>query len=444
MAKSHGILGLNARSQEYLKPFNRGRGRRVADSKLLTKKYLKRAGLPVPQMVKVFRTAEEVVNFAWAGLPESFVLKPVSGYAGEGIIIVKKRAKYAGEWRQMDDAIVTVGDLKLRAIDILAGQYSLHNLPDAVMIEERIKISKVFRKYAFQGTPDIRVIVFNKVPVMAMLRLPTAQSRGRANLHQGAIGVGVDVGTGVTTNAVYQGARFWQIFPELTSNYIKYLPGTKRKVNGLVIPRWKTILTLAVKAQEAIPDLGFMGVDIVFDKEHGPVILEVNARPGIEIQNANQAPLKQRLERVEGLKIRDAEHGVAVGRALFAAHFADKVGVEEGVQIINTVEPVRVRGADGKREEVAARIDTGAFRSSIDEGLAQKLGLLAKENILWNEGEKYAYRSAQGRESRKIIGLTMWLAGRRIKTSASVADRSKVEHQLLVGRNDLSGFLVRP
>ncbi|HBZ98517.1 MAG TPA: alpha-L-glutamate ligase-like protein, partial [Pseudomonas sp.] len=39
--------------------------------------------------------------------------------------------------------------------------------------------------------PDIRIIVLMGYPIMAMLRLPTRQSGGKANLHQGAIGVGV-------------------------------------------------------------------------------------------------------------------------------------------------------------------------------------------------------------------------------------------------------------
>jgi len=424
------ILGLNARSLQYLKPLNTKKGRQAADSKLLTKKYLRRAGLPNPKRLAVLKTPGEVMDFDWLSLPDNFVLKPVSGYAGGGIIIIKRKAKFAGEWRLMDDSIINVSDLRLRSLDILAGQYSLHNLPDKVMIEERIKISKVFRKYAYQGTPDVRVVVYNKVPVMAMLRLPTAESKGKGNLHQGAIGVGIDIATGITTYGIVQG------------HFIKYIPGTKRKINGLKMPHWNTILTLAVKAQEAVPSLGFVGVDIVFDKQHGPVILELNARPGIEIQNANLAPLKRRLGRVEGLEIKDAEHGARVAKTLFAARFADRVMVEEGVKILNSIEEVKVRSQDKKKVPVPARIDTGAFRSSIDRQLAKELGLLTKKNILWRD--KFAYRSAAGKQTRSVINLTIWLAGRKVQTSASIADRSKMKTLLMIGRNDLGGFIVRP
>ncbi|HUS51919.1 MAG TPA: sugar-transfer associated ATP-grasp domain-containing protein [Candidatus Bathyarchaeia archaeon] len=424
------ILGLNARSLQYLKPLNTKKGRQAADSKLLTKKYLRRAGLPNPKRLAVLKTPGEVMDFDWLSLPDNFVLKPVSGYAGGGIIIIKRKAKFAGEWRLMDDSIINISDLRLRSLDILAGQYSLHNLPDKAMIEERIKISKVFRKYAYQGTPDVRVVVYNKVPVMAMLRLPTAESKGKGNLHQGAIGVGIDIATGITTYGIVQG------------HFIKYIPGTKRKINGLKMPHWNTILTLAVKAQEAVPSLGFVGVDIVFDKQHGPVILELNARPGIEIQNANLAPLKRRLGRVEGLEIKDAEHGARVAKTLFAARFADRVMVEEGVKILNSIEEVKVRSQDKKKVPVPARIDTGAFRSSIDRQLAKELGLLTKKNILWRD--KFAYRSAAGKQTRSVINLTIWLAGRKVQTSASIADRSKMKTLLMIGRNDLGGFIVRP
>ena len=422
------ILGMNARSLGYLKPLNTKKGRRIATSKLLTKKYLTKAGLSVPELLAVFKTPKEVLEFDWLTLPDNFVLKPVSGYAGEGIIIVKKKAKWAGEWRLMDDSIINIADLRLRSLDILAGQYSLHNLPDWAMIEERIKIAKVFRKYAYQGTPDIRVIVYNKVPVMAMLRLPTAQSKGKANLHQGAIGAGVDIATGITTYGICQG------------RFIKYIPGTKRKVNGLKLPKWNTILTLAVKAQEAVPQLGYVGVDIVFDKKHGPVILELNYQPGLEIQNANLAPLRKRLDRVEGLEVKDAEHGVRIAKTLFAARFADRVMVEEGVKIIKTWEDVKIRSADKKRIEVKAKIDTGAWRTSIDRNLAQELGLLQSDNILWSK----LYKSGLGEKRREVIGLTFYLAGRKVDTIASIEERSHLRAPMIIGRRDLSGFLVKP
>jgi len=393
MLNSSKILGMNARNRLYL-IYNNKRGRKIADSKLLTKKRLLKAGLPVPEVLKIFKTPEDVFNFDWTKLPESFVLKPVSGFGGQGIVIVRNKAKWAGEWWTMGGEKIDIPALRLHALDILAGQYSLHNFPDWAFVEERIKIARIFRKYAFRGTPDVRVIVFNKVPVMAMLRLPTKESAGKANLHQGAIGVGIDLATGITNHAVCRG------------KFLRYIPGTKRKVNGIKLPYWNTILTLAAKAQEAVPELGYVGVDIVYDKAHGPMILELNARPGLEIQNANLTPLKRRLERVEGLEVLNAEHGVRIAKALFAGRYADRVMAEEGVKII----------------------------------LAKELGLLKRENILWTK----TIKSSLGKEKRPIISLTFWLAGNKINTYAGVANRAHLRRPLIIGRRDLEGFLIKP
>jgi len=428
LAKADYILGANARSLDYLKPLNKKKGRRIANSKLLTKKYLIKAGLPTPELLAVFKTAKDIEEFDWLSLPDNFVLKPASGMGGGGVIIIKKKAKWAGEWYLMDDSIITIADLRFWVLDIMAGRYSLHNLPDWAMVEERIKIAEVFRKYAYQGTPDIRVIVFNKIPVMAMLRLPTAQSKGRANLHQGAIGVGIDIATGITTHGICQGRS------------LKYIPGTKRKVNGLKLPHWNKILTLAVMAQEAVPSLGFVGVDIVFDKKHGPAILELNSQPGLEIQNANNSPLKRRLERVTGLVVKDVEQGVRIAKTLFAERFADRVMAEEGVKIVNAWETIKIRTADKEKVEVRAKIDTGAWRTSIDRGLARELGLLRSDNVLWSK----LYKSGLGEERREVIGLTFYLAGRKIETIASVAERAHLRAPVIIGRKDLSGFLVKP
>jgi len=42
---------------------------------------------------------------------------------------------------------------------------------------------------------------------MGELRLPTKDSSGKANLHLGGIGVGIDMGTGVTTTAIHKGRQ---------------------------------------------------------------------------------------------------------------------------------------------------------------------------------------------------------------------------------------------
>jgi hypothetical protein len=184
-------------------------------------------------------------------------------------------------------------------------------------------------------------------------------------------------------------------------------------------------------------------VDVVLHPEKGPMVLELNAQPGFQIQLANEAGLKKRMDRVEDLEVRDAEHGVKIAKILFAERFTDRVKLEEGIKTLKPIEHVTLyEYKSKKRQTIPARIDTGALRTSIDRNLAERMGLLAEDNILWRRG--YAYRSAAGRQSRPVIGVTMRVAGRKLKTSASVANRAKMSTPLLIGRNDLVGFLINP
>jgi len=142
-------------------------GRHIADSKTRTKKILAQAGVPVPQVLALFKTQQEIIDFPWEKLEGNFVIKPVSGYGGEGILVVKKKAKWAGEWFLMDGRKVDIADIRFHCFEILQGRFSLKGIADRVLVEERIKIHPKFLRFTNTGTPDIRVIVFNKIPVMA-------------------------------------------------------------------------------------------------------------------------------------------------------------------------------------------------------------------------------------------------------------------------------------
>ena len=423
--KLSNILGLNARTQVYAYKYNTKSGKKIADSKIQTARVMKASGISYPIIYKKFKTSEDIANFKWESLPDRFALKPSRGLGGEGIIVVKKKMVNGG-WLTTQKTKVTIEDLKLHTQDILEGAYSMGNVPDVAFAQEYVGRHKSFRKWAFRGTPDIRIIVFNKVPVMAMLRLPTRESGGRANLHQGAVGVGVDIATGITTKAIWHGDQ------------ILYKPDTNKKLRGIKIPSWTTILETAVKAQIA-SDLGYLGVDMVLHPDKGPQVLELNAQPGLQIQMANMIPLRKRLERIEDLEVSDAEHGVRIAKALFAGRFADKIKAEEGVKTINVWEEVKIVSGDGKRVMVKAKIDTGAWKTSIDTTLANDLKLLDKSNVLWTK----LYKSSLGREVRKVVSLTFYIAGRKISTIANVAKREHLRTPVIIGRRDLKGFLIK-
>ncbi len=423
--KISSILGLNARTQLYAYRYNTVRGKKIADSKIQTERVLGKAEVPTPKILKIFRNPNDILSYDWDKLPDKFALKPSRGLGGEGIIVVKKKLK-DGVWLTSQKEKIATSDLKLHTLDILEGAYSMGNEPDVAFAQEYVGRAEVFRKWAYRGTPDVRVIVFNKIPVMAMLRLPTKESGGRANLHQGALGLGVDIATGVTTKAIWHG------------NQIVFKPGTEKKLRGIKIPSWDLVLTTAVNASIA-SKLGYAGIDIVLHPEKGPMVLEMNAQPGLQIQIANGEGLRRRLDRVDDLVVTDAGHGVRIAKVLFAGRFENRRALEEGIKTIKNDEIAKIVLPDKHRIEVMAKIDTGAWRSSIDKTFAEKNGLLRKDNILWTK----VFKSSLGSEERPVINLSYYLAGTSVNTIASVANRKGLKKVIIIGRRDLQGFLVK-
>ena len=419
------VLGINERTLRYVLPKNKKIGR-VIDSKILTKEVLEEAGLPVLDTYFTIKTLHEFRIFNWDTLPNSFVLKPDHGYGGGGIIVLYARSKKSKEpaWIQAGGNILTLDELKSKTLNILEGMHSLFFLPDIVLFEERTRLAKVFKPYSFKGgIPDIRIIVCNNVPVMAMLRLPTKESQGKANLHQGALGCGIDMATGLTTNAIFH------------NQIIDYLPGTRFLLRGIKIPEWTKILETSAKAADAV-GVRFLGVDIAIDKEKGPVIVELNRRPGLSIQIANLSSLKEKLERLKGLKVTSIKKAVRLAQDLFGE--TEKVGdLPEEKKILGVNEKVKIIEGD-KEVEVVAKIDTGAFRTSISADLAQKLQLFDK--VI---GVKQV-RSALGETERPIAPLKFILRQEEINTEVSIAQRSNLRYEMIIGRRDIKGFLVDP
>ncbi len=453
----HKVLGMNSRNLTYVRPHNLKKAIRIADNKLMSKKILRKGGLPIPKLIARIKKHEELENFDWDKLPYSFALKPNRGLGGEGILVVYGKKKgLSNTWIKADGSLVNVEDIKAHIRNILDGNYSLSNVPDVAFFEERLKLLKLFKPYAFKGIPDIRVIVYNKVPVMAMLRLPTKESKGKANLQQNGIGVGIDLATGVTTTAV-QGKK---------SQIIEILPGTRLSLSGIKIPFWREILELAVKAQ-IVSGLGFLGADIAIDRENGPVFLELNARAGLSIQVANLSGLKERLQRVEGLKIKTIKRGVNVGMDLFGGEIEEELEEISGKKVIGVKEKIKIKGRNKKEKEVMAKIDTGAYTSSIDEQLARELGFSKTLDAFYAIGKKYEdlkhldkkerwkiyekvpyltatviVHSSHGTSYRPIIKVRFVMDKRIVTAKMTVIDRSHLKYPIIIGRRNLGRFLV--
>src|SRR6056297_356608 len=418
MALSQTVLGLNARNYLYIRKFNRRTYKLRADDKLATKQVLLDAGVPTTGLIAAFTSFDTARHYNWETLPRAFVLKPAHGYGGRGITIVGKWDGTSGRSAKRDFG---VADLESEIFGILDGAHSLDNLPDNAFVEERVRVHSMFKKYTHGGVPDVRVIVCNGIPVMAMLRLPTKQSDGKANLHLGALGVGIDMRTGITTYAAAH------------NDTVRYVPGTKLKLHGIKLPQWEEILRVSIEAQRA-SRLGFVGIDIILDEERGPLVLEVNARPGLSIQVANRSSLRTRLERVSNLEVPTTERAIQLAQQLFADSSLEAVDVAD--RTLGVIERIIIMGPN-KKKSVRAKIDTGAFRSSIDVDLVHELGL--------DEHDKLVHvRSGSGRQKRKTAKFAFKMKGKTIKTIASYTERSHLRFPIIIGRRDLKGFLVDP
>lgn len=460
------VLGMNERNLEYIRPYNKSRAVKIADNKILTKKKLQHAGIPVPPLITVIKNHQQLGRFNFDTLPPSFVIKPVNGVEGGGIELFYNRV---GEnWIKGDKSKVDVAGLKARFEEILDGRYSLHNQPDWVMVEERIKPHKDFRYYTYKGTPDVRVLVFNNIPIMSYIRLPTEESDGKANLALGAIGAAIDIAAGrVTTSIIGKIGE------------IEYVPSTKVRLSGLRIPYWNKILEYAVRAQQAT-NLGFAAVDFLIDREQGPMIVELNARPGLSIQLANQDGLRWRLEKVKGIKVKTVEQGIRLGKDLFGGEIEETVENVTGKQVIGLVEEVIIYGKNEAQEVLKAKIDTGADATSVDRKLLERIGFgeilaqfdefIAKESQSRNLNELVrgdagkiadelsekvrvevpgiqkvvAVFSSHGASYRPYLEVEMEMSGIKFPTLCSAYDRSNLSYSVIIGKNSLRKFLIDP
>jgi alpha-L-glutamate ligase-like protein len=276
---------MNARNAHYISRLNPRRNYPLVDDKLRTKRLAETAGIAVPPLYGVIRENHELsgLRSRLAGYAD-FVVKPAHGSGGNGILVVGARS---GDRLVKSSGLeITFEDLEYHISNILSGMYSLGGQPDVAMIEYRVAFDPLFEDVAYRGVPDIRTLVIRGVPAMAMVRLPTRASDGRANLHQGAVGAGIDLTTGCTTYAVYR------------NRIITEHPDTGHAIAGLEIPNWTKLLDLSARCHD-LTGLGYLGVDVVLDAHYGPLMLELNARPGISIQIANRAGLLGRLREAE-------------------------------------------------------------------------------------------------------------------------------------------------
>ncbi len=479
-SKYNQILGLNRRNQEYVRQYNSAIGKLIADNKILTKRTLRKEQIQTPEVYKLIRSKKQLEFLDWDSLPKSFVIKPNKGTGGNGIIVFYGKKKGQQAWIRPNGSIMTRRDITLHIENILEGRFSMGSKNDIAIIEERIKTDSLLKQYSYKGVPDIRIICFNMVPVMAMLRLPTKRSNGTANLHSGAICTGIDMGTGITTYSMHMQASAFR-----TDSY-RLIDSTldlveNKPLGGIQIPYWNEILEIALKCQRA-SKLGYVGVDIALDIEKGPVVFELNARPGLGIQVANQAGLRWRLEKVKDLKIKSIKHGIRISKNLFGGEIEENIEAISGRKVLNITEKIslfvkgtdisKIKGIkDSNTETARAFMDTGILTSRISSPLANRLGYLkatkdfrnlnipeelssfkkAQEYIDKYEKEIQGHpdikRLAKILEDGEIKIRPVFEIAIKISNSIKIVEFVSTDahdsiYPVVIGRSELSGYLI--
>jgi alpha-L-glutamate ligase-like protein len=467
------ILGLNRRNQEYIRPYNPPSAKNIADNKILTKKILAREGVKTPEVYKIIRNKKQLAFLDWDSLPRSFVIKPNKGTGGNGIIVFFGKKKKETAWIRPSGEIMSKKDIILHIENILEGRFSMGSKTDVAIIEERVKTDPLLKQYSYRGVPDIRVICFNSVPIMAMVRLPTKRSNGTANLHSGAICTGIDIATGITTYSMQMNpkALFSDTYKDIeTTTDLKM----NKKLSGIQIPYWDEILRIALVCQKA-SNLGYVGVDIALDRENGPIVFELNARPGLGIQVANKTGLRWRLEKVKDLEIKSIKHGIRVAKNLFGGEVEESIEAVSGRKVVNINEKIYLYHSNSKdpkkakREPFTAFMDTGVLTSRVSKNVASRLGFLptikffdsldvpkkfnslkeAQEYIDENmekltEDEKILRIAKTVEEDgiviRPVVLITTKISGDTKDIEMIITDNTT--YPVALGRTDLKGYLI--
>lgn len=398
------ILGMNEKMW-YVKTYNKKAG--IANSKLKTKLFLEKRDLPVPKTIKVLSTRKELESLDWSELPAAFVMKPARGTEGKGIeIILNRKDDY---WIISNGRKIDENYLRLKAQLMLDGKFSIGSKKDRVIIEERIKPHKAFRYHTYKGTPDIRVLLFKSVPIMAMLRLPTKESDGKANLAQGAIGAAIDLAAGRVTNAIYK------------DSFIERMPHNAVRLSGLEIPYWNKILKIASKVQQEV-GLGYLSVDFLIDRNKGPLVLEINSNTGLVIQKANLDGIKWRIKSLSNVKIKNSAQAVRLGKDLFGGQIEASIQNISGRNIVGSKESIELSLFD-KTKTYNCIVNTTRRSSRINKKLLADFFLDREYAYIESEISRLREEGVKTKDAVERINeylqskdIPLWVEASKLKT----------------------------
>lgn len=407
--KNYGLLGQNARNLLYISPRSEKFAREIADSKLKTKSFLSAQWVQVAETIAVISRHEQNTKEFVESLAPPFVIKPNRGFWWKWIIILDKKLANKSFVSNYGE-VYTPEKLHSHINAVLDGFFSLSWGRDSVIIEQKVVLHAGIDLLWKFWLPDIRVITYNMIPVMAMMRIPTAESKWKANLHAGACGAGIDIGSGRLTHTSYK----WKIISSIPDIW---------NVKGIQIPEREKILEIAVQAQN-ITGINYLWCDLVIDAKKWPLLLEINIRPWLGVQLANLAPLKRRLDRIDGIRPQSVAKWVRIGRDIFGYELEEKAKNITGKKTLWTNEYIKLEHPTlDKKFTILTQIDALSSESKILHSyLENSLKIDAKI------GEKIKF-------SIKIAGV-----GKKISFTVS----ENLSKNIVLGTSWLKGFIIDP
>lgn len=280
------VLTMRIRNREFISKYN-PTSVMAAFNKGSMKKTLHGLSIPTPV---TYLIAEDDSDFqelrTLLETQDKFAIKPIDGSGGRDVLAVRGRDEETNEFLT-NRGRLTADEIVAHTRNICVGGVGDYGARREAIVEGFITPDGLLADRTTGGVPDLRVITLLGFPVMSMVRLPTEESNGTANIHTGAVAVAIDIATGEASGG----------FQQTHNGFIDTHPDSGADLE-FTVPDWEDVLTMASQAAIA-SGLGFTGVDIVFDEEDGPMVLEVNRRPGLGVQNANMDGLLHRLRYVE-------------------------------------------------------------------------------------------------------------------------------------------------